>query len=270
MKYKVGDTVRIKSIDWYNKNRNSLGRVKGFMPEMYEYLGKEAIIVKCYECSYELNIDHHFWNWDDEMFDETFKDNKMERKKGFFKVILPKDCELGEVNASLGDGCIIVEYTSKEKFVPKNGDVVYLESDSGTSWISIYKSKNNKPYDDSLWDYCSINIKNKDLNQVPSWVPESSISEIRLATEEEKKLLFDALEKEGLRWNAEERKMEQIRWRAKHGCTYYYVDFKSEAQRTADQRESADDTLYNIGNYFKTEEETQKYADKIKELLKNR
>ena len=99
MKHKVGDKVCIKSLDWYNKNRNSLGRVKGFMPEMYEYLGKEAIIVKCYECSYELNIDHHFWRWDDEMFDETYNENNMESKK--VKIILPKKCEVEKVERIL-------------------------------------------------------------------------------------------------------------------------------------------------------------------------
>ena len=125
MKHKVGDKVRIKSLDWYKKNRNSLGRIKGFMPEMSEYLGKEAIIEECYDFCYELNIDHHLWSWDDEMFDETYNENKMESKK--VKINLPKNCEVDSVNASVKNGFIVVEYIPKKKFVPKKGDVIVTD-----------------------------------------------------------------------------------------------------------------------------------------------
>ena len=37
----------------------------------------------------------------------------------------------------------------------------------------------------------------------------------RLATDEEKQLLFDKMKEQGLRWNAEEKRVEHIRWRAK-------------------------------------------------------
>ena len=268
MKHKVGDKVRIKSLDWYNENKNRFGSVLGFMQEMSKYCGKQAFITKCAETYYELDIDDGDWYWNDEMFDETFKENKMEKKE--LKITLPKNYEASEVNANIQNGCIVVEYVTKEKFVPKNGDVIYLESDSGTSWISIYKSKNNKPYDDSLWDYCSINIRNKDLDQAPSWIQESSMAEIRLATEEEKNLLFDALKSKNLQWNAEEKRLDKIRWRAEYGGTYYYVSSKSRVEIDMDYKQDTDDIRYDNGNYFKTKEEAQKYADEIKELFKNR
>ena len=48
MKYKVGDKVRIKSLEWYEKHHDYRGRVHTgggvFTPSMVEYCGKEAII----------------------------------------------------------------------------------------------------------------------------------------------------------------------------------------------------------------------------------
>ena len=42
----------------------------------------------------------------------------------------------------------------------------------------------------------------------------------RLATDEEKQLLFDKMKEQGLRWNAEEKRTENIRWRAEDGKEY--------------------------------------------------
>jgi hypothetical protein len=43
MKYKPGDKVRIKSLDWYNENKDETGRVMfdyiGFCKEMTKYCG---------------------------------------------------------------------------------------------------------------------------------------------------------------------------------------------------------------------------------------
>jgi hypothetical protein len=47
MKYKVGDRVRIKSIDWYNENKNKFGSVWGHYPfdkDMSKYCGKVMTI----------------------------------------------------------------------------------------------------------------------------------------------------------------------------------------------------------------------------------
>ena len=49
-------------------------------------------------------------------------------------------------------------------------------------------------------------------------------NEVRLATEEEKQFLFDKMKEQGLRWNAEEKRVEKMRWRAEEGEEYYYLD----------------------------------------------
>lgn len=72
---KVGDTVRIKSIDWYNQNKNAEGAVNVFCTFtrcMSEYCGKEYeitnIITDFDRKIYHLNTPGH-WNFSEEMFE---------------------------------------------------------------------------------------------------------------------------------------------------------------------------------------------------------
>lgn len=51
------------------------------------------------------------------------------------------------------------------------------------------------------------------------------------------------------------------RWRAKEGERYWYVDAWGAADLDYESREDIDDMRYELGNYFKTEEEAQKAAD---------
>ena len=48
MKYKVGDKVKIKSLDWYNSNKNEKGLAMcnglGFAASMTDYCGKVLTI----------------------------------------------------------------------------------------------------------------------------------------------------------------------------------------------------------------------------------
>lgn len=58
------------------------------------------------------------------------------------------------------------------------------------------------------------------------------------------------------------------RWRAKDEEYYYFVDaaFNVRSEREIDS--TIDGFRYEIGNYFRTEEEAQAMADKFKVLLK--
>ena len=77
MKYKVGDKVRIKSKDWYEKNRN-FGRYIGLPLDDFNYLmakhcGEIATITEILEDSvYKIGIDKDNFNWTDKMFEEDF------------------------------------------------------------------------------------------------------------------------------------------------------------------------------------------------------
>ena len=75
-KYKIGDTVTIKSTDWYNDNKDILGNVVlrdgdiVFITEMSKYCGEIATIIGIEDSYYALNIDNGTWDWSDEMFEE--------------------------------------------------------------------------------------------------------------------------------------------------------------------------------------------------------
>ena len=93
---------------------------------------------------------------------------------------------------------------------------------------------------------------------------------IRPATDEEKKMFNDALKEKGLRWNAEEKKVEPIpRWRADKNEEYYYVRADAEVEPDLENGWSGDNTCYSIGNYFKTREAAERVAEQIREIFKN-
>lgn len=74
LKHKLGDTVTIKSKEWYDSNCDGLGDVplKGdiyFAQEMSKYCGYIATITEVYYDCYRLDIDGDEWDWTDEMFE---------------------------------------------------------------------------------------------------------------------------------------------------------------------------------------------------------
>lgn len=66
MKYKVGDSVKIKSEEWYRRNASPNGYIwpNGdieFIPSMAKYLGQTCIIREVNTRSYCLENVPHFW-----------------------------------------------------------------------------------------------------------------------------------------------------------------------------------------------------------------
>ena len=80
LKYKVGDKVRIKSIDWYNENKNEYGDVpcgyEVFIDSMTGFCGKVVTIENCYESEgYTLKEDYDEWTFTDEMIESLVERN---------------------------------------------------------------------------------------------------------------------------------------------------------------------------------------------------
>ena len=75
MKYKVGDRVKVKSLDWYSKNSKNSAVVQNgvsFTDAMLKYCGKTAVVVGIYYDSYDIDIDNKEWYWYDWMFEDDY------------------------------------------------------------------------------------------------------------------------------------------------------------------------------------------------------
>lgn len=90
-------------------------------------------------------------------------------------------------------GNILIE---KEKFVPKDGDIIYTKS-VYNGYISIFKIRNGN----SISTYCDYCIGSGILASSESLMYKAQVVEMRLATEEEKGKLFDKLKVNGDIWN---------------------------------------------------------------------
>lgn len=94
--YKPGDKVRIKSLDWYNANKNSEGTIifngfRIFDEDMSKFCGK-VVTIESYNSRwyyYDIKEDEKINFWYDEMFeDPAIEENPQEKM-----VSLDKACE---------------------------------------------------------------------------------------------------------------------------------------------------------------------------------
>ena len=132
MKYKVGDRVRIKSLDWYNNNRDRIDEVAcgntNFIPDMVKYcegivtISSIPPILKVYH----IKEDGGMFNWTDEMIEGLAE----EETKPKFKVgdeVRIKGTDIGGTIESVIRGQLIVN--SKGSKIPAwPEDVVLMKS----------------------------------------------------------------------------------------------------------------------------------------------
>lgn len=115
MKHKVGDKVRIKSREWYEKNKNRAGDIlcggTFFVDDMVCYCGNIATIASV-DRIYRLDIDNSEFEWSDEMFE----DNEPQVSEILLKDIanVVKAHNMG-VQVSEEDGKLIIEPLEEQK-----------------------------------------------------------------------------------------------------------------------------------------------------------
>ena len=162
-------------------------------------------------------------------------------------IAIPDGCK-----ATIKDGSVVIEKEEKEF---ENGDVL-CSVYSGT--LLIFKEMCE---DDSRYFYSHYNTdctSNKGWNKVA----------FRHVIEKEKQQLFDKMKEQGLKWNAEEKRVEKIRWRAKKGDDYYFIDSFCYLRQDREEFQLMDDKIYNNYNYFRTEEQDEEAAKRVKETLR--
>jgi len=71
-------------------------------------------------------------------------------------------------------------------------------------------------------------------------------------------------------YSAVEEVIDMPLWRAESRQRYYYFNEMLHVKDYCNNADYADETLYQNGNYFETEQETQNYADLIKFVLTER
>lgn len=163
-------------------------------------------------------------------------------------IAIPEGCK-----AVVKDGSVVFE---KEQKI-KDGDILaYADySNKGTDAMGLYLF------------YVGVNCVEE--ISLPDDVDKRwGNGTLRYATEEEKQLLFDMMREQGLQWNAEEKRVERIRWRAEKRETYYRVDFVGNVFCEIDKRTSIDNVLYDTLNYFHTREQAEEAARRVKETLR--
>lgn len=176
-------------------------------------------------------------------------------------IAIPNGCK-----AVIKDGSVVLE---KEEQEFKDGDVLVLVVNGKRCNAFIYKSTDKRGFH---YYYVGLDVYNQiSISESPSnrW----SNNDLSYSTEEEKQLLFDKMEEQGLKWNAKEKKVEKIRWRAKYGEQYWYVtsscsvagDFMREENSLTGSGAIEDWHGYN---HFRKKAQAAEAAKRVKETLK--
>ena len=181
---------------------------------------------------------------------------------------IPEGCK-----AVINDNVVVIEKEKKEEVQEfKDGDVLTSLFDNKVVFI-FREDESKQKYNENGYYVCHIYVSYSAgyAIEVPT---KDSLSfcghkdDVRLATNEEKQLLFDKMKEQGLRWNAEEKRVEKIRWRAKKYENYYYVHMYLTAVSTIETYSPFDNKICNAINYFRTKEQAEEAARRVKETLR--
>ena len=165
---------------------------------------------------------------------------------------IPEGCK-----ATVKDGSVVFEKEFKKGDILSSGNTILIFKENHEDNISHFRS-----YYDITNQAGICWIPNNEDNY---WV----IKAFRHATEEEKQLLFKKMKEQGLKWNAEKKRVEKIRWRAEYGCRYYLVTSCLKVGSDIDFRHTGEEERLEFGNYFRTKEQAEEAAKRVKETLRN-
>lgn len=180
-------------------------------------------------------------------------------------ITIPEGCK-----ATIKDRSVVFEKEEVQEF--KDGDVLTSLFDNKV--VFIFKEDESKQkYNKNDYYVCHIYVSSS-IGYTIEVPTKDSLSfcghkdEVRLATNKEKQFLFDKMKEQGFLWNAEEKRVEKIRWRAEEGEEYYTLDRVTEGTQLIERGDICDNELWNTLNYFRTEEQCKEAAKRVKETLK--
>ena len=176
-------------------------------------------------------------------------------KKGD-RLPIPEGCK-----TVIEGGMVVFE---KEEREFRDGDIVSVTDYLGDTDILILKYRDAKGFN---YYYIALSSGENLVQKSSDEEYWGNITPV-LATDEEKQLLFDKMKEQGLKWNAEEKRVEKIRWRAKESEEYCFISDSGILFRDVDNRGVLANNRYNSFNYFRTQEQAEKAAEVVKEALR--
>lgn len=111
MKYKVGDKVRVKSLEWYNENKNSSGSIHCdsrvfFVSDMSKFCGSIFTIKDIDIDLGAYNVEENIYYWTDNMLEGLVESN--EKPVVFENIVFPNENYADKVELCLGNDYEIV------------------------------------------------------------------------------------------------------------------------------------------------------------------
>lgn len=176
------------------------------------------------------------------------------------KITIPEGCK-----AIVKDGSVEIEKEEKEEVQEfKDGDIVIL---CGRT------KKDRHPFifkgeDDGGKQKFYIGIDFGNILRIFCDDEYYDARQLHHATEDEKQLLFDMMKEQGLKWNADEKRVEKIRWRADVGEEYYFINSSLDVLKIEERWSVICGEHYLASNYFRTKEQAEEAARRVKETLR--
>lgn len=202
MKYNIGDKVRVKSLEWYNKNKNKHGSVScdadvTMVPAMAKLCNCIVTIERVHNYTYKIKESRY--QWTDDMFEDLVFEN----------IVFPNENYADKVELCLGDDYeIVVEdgrtFVQKKKpKYPKNYEecckIMGFDHGNFITIRSLYYEDGEEiitDYEDTLKDKFGVlwellicrnaywKIAGEEMGLGKPWVPDWSVeNEIKYVIE---------------------------------------------------------------------------------------
>lgn len=171
--------------------------------------------------------------------------------------------KLVDATIEMVDGVMVV--SPIEKFVPKDGDIIHCKN-SACEYIALFKGLTAD--NESFYRYAML--VNGELKANVGDFDFSDYRNPRPATEEEKKLLFDKIDKEGYEWLADKRELVKKKWKPKNGDFFYFPFFSDGFDKFKVGSKvfiCGSLSSFDKGWHFKTEEECQQFCNRLNQAI---
>lgn len=172
--------------------------------------------------------------------------------------------EMLDATIEMVDGVMVVS-PKEVKYMYKEGEVIFVRSIY--KHILIYKKSTNG----YLYSFADLIEGRLDIDDTPV-CNECDITEIRPATEKEKKLLFDKLAEKGWEWKADTKELVKLKWKPKYKEPYFAphfsnVDFLFLTCSHIYTEHFTDELTFKKTSVFKTEQECQEFCNRLNDAI---